>query len=103
MRTYAEQRAMLARMEGAKAEAERHLAIIERQIVTRAERATINNGIKSRLFGRFSSNWSRADERDCQENVAILRLARRRDRCAHPQAGAAGRSHRRRPHPLSDR
>ena len=32
MRTHAEQRAMLARMERARAETERHLAVTERQI-----------------------------------------------------------------------
>lgn len=77
MRTYAEQRVTLARMERARAETERQLAIIERQIVTRAEGTTISNRIKSRQFKPFSSNWSRTDERDYQANVAILRLARR--------------------------
>lgn len=77
MRAYAEQRAMLAQMEKSKAETERHLAIIERQIVTRAEGTTISNRIKSRQFRRHSSNWSRTDERDYQANVAVLRLARR--------------------------
>lgn len=77
MKTHAEQRAVLAQMERTKAETERHLAIIERQIVTRAEGTTISNRIKSCQFRRHSSNWSRTDERDYQANVAILRLARR--------------------------
>ena len=43
MRNYIEQRAMLARMEAARVETERHLAIVERQIVARAERMTVTS------------------------------------------------------------
>lgn len=75
--TYAEQRAKLARMEKARGETERHLAVIERQIAARAERMTTSSRIKARQFGRASSTWTRADERDFQANVTALRFERR--------------------------
>jgi hypothetical protein len=68
---------MLARMERARAETERHLAIIENQIAARAERMTITGRVKSRQYGRSTSTWTRADERAFQENVAALRFERR--------------------------
>lgn len=77
MRTYAEQRAMLARMERTHSETERHLAIIENQIAARAERMTVTSRVKSRQHGRSTSTWTRADERTFQENVAELRFERR--------------------------
>jgi hypothetical protein len=77
MRSYTEQRAMLARMERARAETERHLAIIEKQIAARAERMTVTGRLKSRQYGRCSSTWSRTDERAFQENVAAIRFERR--------------------------
>ncbi len=77
MRSYTEQRAMLARMERARAETERHLAIIENQIAARAERMTVTGRVKSRQYGRSTSTWTRADERAFQENVAALRFERR--------------------------
>ncbi len=77
MKTSAEQRAMLARMETAHAETARHLAVIERQIEARAERMTTSSRVKARQFGRASATWSRTDERDFQANVASLRFARR--------------------------
>ncbi|WP_119390968.1 hypothetical protein [Taklimakanibacter lacteus] len=77
MKTYAEQRAMLARMEAAHAETEHHLAVIERQIEARAERMTTSRRVKARQSGRTSATWSRADERDFQANVAALRFERR--------------------------
>lgn len=77
MRSYIEQRAMLARMEAARAETERHIAIIERQTTARAERMTTSTRVKARQFGRASTTWTRADERDFQENVAALRFERR--------------------------
>lgn len=77
MRTYAEQRAMIARMDRARAETERHLAIIENQIAARAERMTVTSRVKSRQCGRSTSTWPRADERTFQENVAALRFERR--------------------------
>lgn len=79
MRAYAENRAMLARMEGARAETERHIAIIERQIETRAERIAISANVKTRQFGRGTSRWGRADERDYQEAIAALRFERRNE------------------------
>jgi len=76
MKIDAEQRAMLARMERAHAETERHLAVIERQIEARAERITTSSRVKARQFDRTSA-WSRADERDFQANVTALRFQRR--------------------------
>ena len=77
MRSFVEQRARLARMEAARAETERHLAVIERQIEARAERMTTSTRVKARQFGRGAATWSRADERDFQANVAALRFERR--------------------------
>lgn len=77
MKTDAEQRAMLARMEAARAETARHFAVIERQIEARAERMTTSSRVKARQFGRTSATWSRADARDFQANLAALRFARR--------------------------
>jgi hypothetical protein len=77
MKTDAEQRAMLARMETARAETARHIAVIERQIEARAERMTTSSRVKARQFGRASATWNRADERDFQAKVAALRFARR--------------------------
>lgn len=77
MRSYLNQRAMLARMEAARAETERHLDIIERQIAARAERMTTSARVKARQFGRASTTWTRADERHHQETLAALRFERR--------------------------
>ncbi|CAM5417844.1 hypothetical protein AFEL58S_02300 [Afipia felis] len=77
MKTYAEQRAALARMEAAHAETERHLAVIERQMTARAERMTTSSRVKVRQFGRTSATWSRADERDFRANAAARRFERR--------------------------
>lgn len=77
MRSYTEQRAMLARMKRARAETERHLAIIEKQIAARAERMTVTGRVKSRQHGRSTSTWTPADERVFQDNNAALRFERR--------------------------
>lgn len=77
MRIDAEQRVMLARMEKVRAETERHIVIIERQIAARAERMTTSTHVKTRQFGRSTSRWSRADERNYQDNLAALRFERR--------------------------
>jgi len=77
MRSYTEQRTMLARMEAARAETERHLAIIENQIAARAERMTTSTRVKARQFGRGATTWTRTDERDFQGNLAALRFERR--------------------------
>lgn len=77
MKTGSEQRARLARMEAARVETERHLAIIERQIAARAERITISTHIKTRHFGHATSRWSPVDERQFQETLAALRFERR--------------------------
>lgn len=77
MKTESEQRAILARMERARAETERHLAVIERQIAGRAERIAMNAHVQTRRFGRPTSRWYPADERRYQETLATLRFARR--------------------------
>lgn len=77
MNTYAEQRAMLARMVRARDEIRRHIEIIRRQIEKRAERMTITARLKTRQYGRMKSTCTRADKRDYQENAAQLRFQRR--------------------------
>ncbi|KXF79406.1 hypothetical protein ATN84_06800 [Paramesorhizobium deserti] len=77
MKSYSEQRAMLARMVKACAETRNHLSIIERQIRKRAERMTITARVKTRQYGRMKFTWTPADERQCQENAAQLRFERR--------------------------
>ncbi|MCZ4072158.1 hypothetical protein [Agrobacterium sp. LMR679] len=77
MNTYAEQRAMLARMVRTRNETRRHIKIIRRQIEKRAERMTITARVKTRQYGRMKSAWTRADERDYQENATQLRFQRR--------------------------
>jgi hypothetical protein len=70
-------RMLLARMEAAEGDTRRHLRIIERQIVSRAERMTVTDRVKRRQTGRGASTWTRADERLFQQLVAELTLARR--------------------------
>ncbi|MFK0209172.1 hypothetical protein [Agrobacterium sp. NPDC090283] len=77
MNTYAEQRAMLARIVRAREETRNHLAMVERQIEKRADRMTITTRLTTRQYGRTKSTWTRADERDYRENVAQLRFRRR--------------------------
>ena len=79
MKNYIEQRAMLARMEAARIETERHLATVERQITKRAERMTVIRQAKSRQsrHRRSGSMWTRADERIFQENFVAIRFERR--------------------------
>lgn len=68
---------LLARMEASQAETQRHLGIIERQIVARAERLTITDRAKRRHYGRSASSWTNADERLIHQHAADLALARR--------------------------
>lgn len=68
---------LLARMEVAHSETQRHLIVIERQIAARAERLTITDRAKRRQYGRSASSWTNADERLFQQHVAELALARR--------------------------
>jgi len=79
MKSYADIRAMLARMERARSETAQHLATVERQIVARAERMTVTSQAKSRQsrHRRSNSMWTRADERIFQEKLAAIRFARR--------------------------
>ncbi|KKX29608.1 hypothetical protein [Rhizobium sp. LC145] len=95
MRTYAEQRAMLARMVRACEETRNHIEIIERQIMKRAERMAITARVKTRQYGRSTSTWTTADERRYQEIVAQLRFERRAEidtltRKLERQEGAIG-------------
>jgi hypothetical protein len=71
-----DRRLLLARMEVAQAETQRHLGVIERQIAARAERRTISDRAKRRQHGRSASSWTNADERLFQQHVAELALAR---------------------------
>jgi len=68
---------MLARLETAQAETQRHLGVIERQIAARAERMTVTDLAKRRPHGRSASSWTNADERLFQQHVAELALTRR--------------------------
>ncbi|OWZ92257.1 hypothetical protein B9J07_17410 [Sinorhizobium sp. LM21] len=93
MRNYFAQWAMLARLEAARAETERRIAIIERQIAARAERMTTSCRVKARRFGHASTTGTRADARDVQAKIAALRFERRGeiealDRKLALQAGA---------------
>lgn len=93
MKTESEQRATLARMERARAETERHLAIIERQIAGRAERIAMSAHVQTRRFGRATARWNPADERRYRETLATLRFERRAEiealtRKLMPQASA---------------
>ena len=72
-----DRRLLLARMETAQAETQRHLGVIERQIAARAERMTITDRAKRRPHGRSASSRTNADERLFQQHVAELALARR--------------------------
>ena len=66
-------------MEAERAETERHLAIVERQIASRAERMTVTSQAKSRQsrHRRSNSMWTNTDERIFQENLAAIRFERR--------------------------
>lgn len=77
MKTESEQRARLARMERARAETERHLAIIERQIAGRAEHIAMSSHVQTRRFGPATSRWNPVDERRYQEALAALHFERR--------------------------
>ena len=65
---------ILARMEAARRSTRDHLAVIERQIVKRAERMTIT--ARRRHRRRSAGAWTGADERAYQGYVADLMLAR---------------------------
>lgn len=79
MKTYQEQRATLLRMVIARAEAKRHLGIIEHQMEKRAGRMTVTGQAKSRQsrHRRSNSMWTPTDERIFQENLAAIRFERR--------------------------
>lgn len=68
--------AVLARMEAARRSTRHHLAVIERQIVKRAERMTITARAKRRRRRSSAGAWTGADERAYQGYVADLMLAR---------------------------
>lgn len=72
-----DRRCVLVRMEMTKAETQRHLGVIERQIAARAERLTITDRAKRRRHCRSASSWTNADERLFQQHLAELALARR--------------------------
>jgi hypothetical protein len=74
MTEHRDRRLLLARMEVAQAETQRHLGVIERQIAARREAHDHRPG---RQHGRSASSWTNADERLFQQHVAELALARR--------------------------
>jgi hypothetical protein len=63
-------------MEAARRSTRHHLAVIERQIVKRAERMTITARAKRRRRRSSAGAWTGADERAYQGYVADLMLAR---------------------------
>ena len=71
------QQRLQAGMETAEGDTRRRLRIIERQIVSRAERMTVTECVKRRQPRRGASTWTRADERLFQQLVVELTLARR--------------------------
>lgn len=72
-----QQRMLQARIEASEGDTRRHLRIIERQIVCRAERMTVTDCVKRRQSRRGALTWTRADERLFQQHVAELTLALR--------------------------
>ena len=62
-----QQRILQAGMETAEGDTRRRLRIIERQIVSRAERMTVTERVKRRQPRRGASTWTRADERLFQQ------------------------------------
>jgi hypothetical protein len=72
-----QQRILQAGMETAEGDTRRRLRIIERQIVSRAERMTVTECVKRRQPRRGASTWTRADERLFQQLVVELTLAHR--------------------------
>ena len=76
MTIHDEDRALLARMESARARTERHIEIIELQISDRAQRLPISAHIKARQFGRGTHRWRRADLRAFHNAIGALRFER---------------------------
>jgi hypothetical protein len=70
-------RVLLSRMRAAQHDTRRRIGIIERQIVSRAERVMVTDRVKRRRNGRGASMWTRADVPIFQQYVAELTLARR--------------------------
>jgi hypothetical protein len=64
-------------METAEGDTRRRLRIIERQIVSRAERMTVTDRVRRRRLGRGASTGTRADVRLFRQLIAELTLARR--------------------------
>ena len=58
-----QQRMLQARMGAFEGDTRRHLRIIERQIVSRAERMTVTDCVKRRQSRHGALTWTRADER----------------------------------------
>ncbi|HYG27128.1 MAG TPA: hypothetical protein VD906_09490 [Caulobacteraceae bacterium] len=68
-RGYRELRAELARMSAALALTEAHLARLREAIAIEAEDAVIHGRKKKRQFGRSSTTWTDADEREYQRQL----------------------------------
>lgn len=76
MRSHAQQRALLTRLENARFQTAQYLEHIQGEIATLAERNTMADRPKSRQYGRFSSSWTRADECLYRKHVTDLRAGR---------------------------
>ena len=90
-----QQRTLQARMETAEGDTRRRLRIIERQIVSRAERMTVTDCVKRRQPRRGESTWTRADERLFRTCCGAHSGASWRNRRSDAQARAGGAGDRR--------
>lgn len=70
---------LIQTMVAARAQTERHIRILERQISARAERITITQKSKARSFRHGTSRWTNADETLLCENIEQVRFERRQE------------------------
>lgn len=77
MHGYLDSKTELLRMEEACRINCRHLKIIDRQILSAAERMTIKNRKKVRQYGRHATTWTPADERHYRDCIDAVYETRR--------------------------
>lgn len=77
MIAYVDAKSELMRMEEACRVNCRQLKIIDRQILSAAERMTIRDRNKVRQYGRHASTWSPADERHYRDCIDAIYESRR--------------------------
>ena len=70
---------LIQKMIDARAETDRHIRIIERQISARAERMTVTQKSKARSFRHGTSRWTNAHEALLDENIGQVRFERRQE------------------------